>query len=491
MPIFVSWLKVAGVKMTDKMRAPRMKPVRSFYDKYMFAIVFILGAAGMISLKMFQAPQIYVTAFPVVLMLIYAITLVKVRERQLSEDQAGDNLYYLGFLYTLVSLAYALYNFTSSTEQSVTTGNIDPIINSFGIALTTTIVGVMLRIFFNQMRHDIVDVEAEARMELANAATRLRTELDQITLDMNHFGRVTKQSIAEGLQAVSQEASEAMSQSAAKFGEVAEMLGARMSKTLDSFAQNTEQLNSTSRDMVTAVETLLERVENIEAPTDLITTKIAPAMDAIKEAGEAINKRASRDGKVLARLTTAIENALASSTLLEQNVSALNAVAVQAQENMMTLNKSADLGNNILTSITKTVAEAQNLTQEHAKALHEVKQSLSNTATALSSLVSSWQSEVDSAIALIAQKGSDAQKTIGQSLNELKNQEISAIQELATSADAILATIRRHSAELDQELEKSRKSTIQVHAGLNDIIDEISTRLQSETVAEQAQKTGI
>ncbi|MBD9361770.1 hypothetical protein [Methylomonas fluvii] len=474
--------------MTDKMHTPRMKPVRSFYDKYLFGLVFGIGTAGIVGLKYFQIPQIYVTAFPVALMCVYAAILFKVRERRLSEDQSGDNLYYLGFLYTLVSLSYALYNFTSSTEQSPATTSIDPIINSFGIALATTIVGLMFRIIFNQMRHDIVDVEAEARIELANAATRLRTELDQITLDMNHFGRATKQSIAEGLQAVSQEASDAMSQSATKFGEVAEMLGSRMNKTLDGFVQNTEQLNITSSGMVVAIESLLKRVENIEAPTDLITTKIAPAMEAIKEAGEAINKRASGDGKVLARLTTAIENAVASSSLLEQNVSALNAVAVQAQENMVTLNKSADIGNSILSSISQTVAEAQKLTQEHVNALHEVKQSLGGTSTVMSSLIASWQAEVDAAIVLISQKGSEAKNNIEQSINDLKGQEIRAIQEMASSAETILETVRKHSDELDKELEKSRKSTIQVHAGLNEIIDEISARLQSETVSRQAQK---
>lgn len=477
--------------MTSNLRVSRVKPIVSFYDKYMFGIVFIIGAAGIVGLKFYQIPQLYVTTFPVAIMLLYAALLAKVRERRLSEDQSGDNLYYLGFLYTLVSLSYALYNFTSSSEQSSATANIDPIINSFGIALATTIMGLMLRIIFNQMRHDIVDVEAEARMELANAASRLRTELDQITLDMNHFSRATKQSISDGLQAVSQEASDTMSASASKFGVVAEMLGTRMSKTLDSFAQNTEQLNTTSSGMVVAIESLLMRVENIEAPTDLITTKIAPAMDAIKEAGEAINKRASGDGKVLARLTTAIENALAGSSLLEQNVSALNAVAVQAQENMVTLNKSADMGSSILSSISQTVSEAQKLTQEHVKAINEIKQSLGDNSTTMSSLIASWQSEADAAIALISQKGLEAKNNIEQSITDLKGQEMQAIQGMASSAEVILEMVRKHSAELDKELEKSRKSTIQVHAGLNDIIDEIATRLQSETVSEQAKKIGF
>jgi chromosome segregation ATPase len=222
---------------------------------------------------------------------------------------------------------------------------------------------------------------------------------------------------------------------------------------------------------VAAIESLLKRVENIEAPTDLITTRIAPAMDAIKEAGEAINKRASGDGKVLARLTTAIENALASSSLLEQNVSALNAVAVQAQENMLTLNKSADMGNSVLSSISQTVVEAQKLTQEHVKSLHEVKQSLGGTSTAMSSLIASWQSEADAAIALISQKGSEAKNNIQQSINDLKGQEIRTIQELASSAETILETVRKHSTELDKELEKIAKTLKKNKSSYDEVVE--------------------
>ena len=464
--------------MTSKMGVPRINPVNSFYDKYMFIIVFIMGSIGMIALKTFQIPQLYVTIWPVFLMITYAFFLAHVQQPTLGENQSGDNLYYLGFLYTLVSLSYALYNFSSSSELSSNATSIDPIINSFGIALATTIVGIMLRIFFNQMRHDIVDVEIEARIELSNAATRLRTELDQITLDMNHFGRASKQSIAESLQTISKEATDAISQSARTFDGVAKNLGVRIDETLNDFAVNVKKLNSTSGDMVNAIETLLQRVENIEAPSNLITTKIAPAMEAIKEAGEAINKRASGDGKVLARLTATIENALASSSLLDKNVSELNAVAVKAQENMIALNKSTEISSDIYSTIQNTVTEAQRLTQEHAQTIAAINQSLSGTASALSSLVSSWQAEVDAAITHITEKTSIAKKAIGQSSNDIRDQEILAMKELAASAETIFDTIRNYSAELEKELAKSRKSTTQIHTGLNEIIDEISTRLQ-------------
>ena len=39
----------------------------------------------------------------------YALLALVTKRYRLREDKVGDNIYYLGFLFTLVSLAYALH----------------------------------------------------------------------------------------------------------------------------------------------------------------------------------------------------------------------------------------------------------------------------------------------------------------------------------------------------------------------------------------------
>jgi hypothetical protein len=96
-------------------------------------------------------------------------------------DQAGDNLYYLGFTYTLCSLSITLYRFHSKEDA------VDYIVSNFGIALATTIVGVVLRVWLHQMREDPLELEREARIEITDAVGRLRTEIDQAVREFNHF----------------------------------------------------------------------------------------------------------------------------------------------------------------------------------------------------------------------------------------------------------------------------------------------------------------
>ena len=48
------------------------------------------------------------------------------------EDRLGDDLYYLGLTYTLVSVAHALWAFTGVLD-------VDKLVSDFGVALLTTL----------------------------------------------------------------------------------------------------------------------------------------------------------------------------------------------------------------------------------------------------------------------------------------------------------------------------------------------------------------
>ncbi len=117
---------------------------------------------------------------------------------RLRDDQAGDNIYYMGFLYTLTSLAAALYQFNAS-------GDSEYIVQNFGVAIASTIAGILFRVMWNQMRRDPAEVERNARVELAEASRRVRVELDQTVLEFNGFRRGLQQSLREGFDEISRQ----------------------------------------------------------------------------------------------------------------------------------------------------------------------------------------------------------------------------------------------------------------------------------------------
>ena len=154
------------------------------------AVVFLVfvaaGCAYIVLAKLAGIGPFYVTFVPVGTMLAYALLIYSARGLRLRDDQSGDNLYYMGFLFTLTSLGVSLYQFTAARAA-------EEIVQNFGIAIGSTIAGIGLRVIFNQMRRDPVEVERMMRLELAEAARRVRRELDSTVVEFGHYRRSAQQ----------------------------------------------------------------------------------------------------------------------------------------------------------------------------------------------------------------------------------------------------------------------------------------------------------
>jgi hypothetical protein len=125
------------------------------------------------------------------LMATYAFFIIFVPATKLRLDVAGDNMYYLGFLYTLSSLAVA-----------ITVSEADQVLGNFGVAITSTILGIAARVAFNQMRSDPHEIEAASRVELSEATRRVTDELGETVLQLTKFRTLSMQVMAEGYEDV-------------------------------------------------------------------------------------------------------------------------------------------------------------------------------------------------------------------------------------------------------------------------------------------------
>ena len=112
--------------------------------KYLFLIALILGV-GFIFMGGFTNKPYLSVALTVMAMISYFLIGQKIVERELlTNEQFADSNYYLGFLFTLVSLATSLYILSSGDMEG---GLLTNLIGQFGISISTTIVGLSLRIY--------------------------------------------------------------------------------------------------------------------------------------------------------------------------------------------------------------------------------------------------------------------------------------------------------------------------------------------------------
>ena len=112
--------------------------------KYLFLVALVLGVV-FILLGGFTDKTYLSVILTISVMIAYFLVGQKIVERELlTNEQFADSNYYLGFLFTLISLASSLYILSNGSMEG---GLLTRLIGQFGISISTTIVGLSLRIY--------------------------------------------------------------------------------------------------------------------------------------------------------------------------------------------------------------------------------------------------------------------------------------------------------------------------------------------------------
>lgn len=164
------------------------------FDRWLLALAFLAGAGGTVALKVAQVPNWIPAAFAGGIILAYAASVWTIRTARLEPEQIGDNAYYLGFILTLCSLAYTLWSLGTVEAE---TAFVAEVVAGFGVALTSTVVGVAVRVFLMQFRVDIVAREREAQLALSDGMAAFRSEIADAIRGTRYLGVEIRQTLAQ------------------------------------------------------------------------------------------------------------------------------------------------------------------------------------------------------------------------------------------------------------------------------------------------------
>ncbi len=163
-------------------------------DKVALVVAFLAGAVGAWFIKLLGYGPFWAAGWTVGAMLLYVLAVTLLGRLKIEPEAIGDNCYYLGFLLTLASLSVTLYQLSQGEDQIELMRSI---ISGFGIALVSTILGILLRVIFIQLRPDIVARDRQTRIELQQAARDLRLELASSVAAIKEFSTEAIQVAAE------------------------------------------------------------------------------------------------------------------------------------------------------------------------------------------------------------------------------------------------------------------------------------------------------
>lgn len=401
---------------------------RGWIDRWGFLTFAFGGAAGILIAKVAGATAIPVAAGAAIAMVAYAFVIQTTGTGRLRGDQAGDNCYYLGLIYTLVSLAFAIFFFDPATTATT-------VVQGFGIALATTIMGLVLRVFFNQSRVDLVETEDTARIELAEAAGRLKAELQAITVSMGDFGRETRQALQElrseviaALSEVQQEASQAISTTSTSASEAIGRISEEATHAITDSAKET-----------------IARARNMATATDKVVASLQRHAESMAGVGEA-------------------------SAVMGASISALQVAADKTQENLGQLVTSAgqlaavqadllETGKGLRSSVTDVSQHVRDFDASLTSRLDEIKATPADMAQRTAEMLARAAALIEERFKAIA----DGQQAL--------------VDELVRLTEGGVTTLGNHNAALERELDRSRDNVAKVHASLVEMTGTLVNRV--------------
>jgi hypothetical protein len=387
---------------------------RGLFDRFGFLTFAVAGSAAILLTKALDLPAVPIAVGAALIMAAYAVVVYYAGTGRLRGDQAGDNCYYLGLVFTLISLSYAIFTFDPANTATT-------IIQGFGIALLTTVLGLILRVFFNQTRVDLVETEDTARIELADAAGRLKAELSASVVSMNDFSRQTRQSLEELRDGILASLAEA---------------GAAANRTISE--QGTEA-SSRSKRLSTA------------------TDKVVAGMEKHADALAGIEKSTSGMATILAALEAAAEATRSSMTGLVTHAAELGALGSGMQSTGRDLQMAST---EMLQSVRSFDSTAAHLDQVILNRLEEVR-------AVPQEIVGKAGEDLENAVAAMRR-----------SLEAFAEFQAELANNLASQAREGLEVVDRHNAALESELAKSRGYVAKVHNSLVDMTAELAAETE-------------
>ena len=384
-------------------------------DLYAYMVATITGSLLIWISKYADAPTLILILIPILVIGAYVGVCFLIPRLELRRDQLGDNVYYLGFILTLVSLTATLVRFSENSSDT-------EIISNFGLALVATIVGIVGRTWLNQMRRDPLSIEKESRLELAKASSQLRAQVMSSVEDFASLHRQMKQVQEEAMVDV-KDAYRTMGQG----------LSEAVVESVQEFSTGVTQLNSSLDAHNFAMNRSIEKLSDVSnklSDLDLDPTKIVSLSESLSRFADGVQEQIQEVSQQLIETNSRVTGVAAS---FDQSLSSLNQSIDSFGDKLNTLGTSAeDVAPRIaeMERVTETLANIQRESALTGESLQKFNNTLTEMSDGLTLYGESDMNldDLSSQLSHLATVSSELIEKIGQNLSD---------------ADSVLAAIKQ------------------------------------------------
>jgi hypothetical protein len=279
--------------------------IRGSLDWILFVAFLVPGFLLIFFLKQFGVDAIVVAGIAAGSIVVYGVLAYFLPSVRVRPDRLGDNVYYMGFVFTLASMSAAILDLQSGA-------NITALIGGFGIALFSTIVGVAGRVLLLQMRTEVEDIEELVRRDLIDQAGKLRGQLSAAVHDLEIFRLGVQHSLEQRLNEAFAAHEASLEQQLRKLDSLTEEVTENIQKSFRANETSSANLREAATESADALRALVKRFGQINPASDLIDKKLAGTMARVE--------------KVIAEFERAATSAAERQRTLDEAAAGLNAI---------------------------------------------------------------------------------------------------------------------------------------------------------------------
>ena len=332
---------------------------RETIDAGLLIVAFFVGFSTSITLKKIgEFPDWLPAVTSGIVIIAYVIIAHLSKRARLDPGQIGDNAYYLGFVLTLASLAFTLYELAGSEIKD--SNILDDVIAGFRIALSSTIVGVLARVALLQYRVDLVANEREIKLKLNDAMRRFHVEVEDMVRGTKYLGIEIRQSLDEY-----------HNQKMEKYGQSVDMLVGNLSsghkEVLDGIIQQTKDANnelvSNTRSSISNVEkAVIETLDTVSAHMKETNVSIN---EGIHSTADILKRNLQETSELMSGTLNKLQAELRNSTseisrIQKENMKREANLIGEAETSMRSIGSFAENARNTISDAEKAILETLN-----------------------------------------------------------------------------------------------------------------------------------
>lgn len=436
---------------------------------------------------------------PITVMLAYWAVGYRVRalyDVKLTLAKFADSIYYLGFLFTVVSIIICLFDIQSIGD------NLSNMATRFGAAMVSTAIGMVARTLHVGFRPDQEDAVRSVEERAISASEQLAFMFDETREKLTRFRdevvAISKETTAGAKEQIEEIQKHSIAAMDTYFANATQRSNEAFDAMLKDAKSASDDLLVTINGLADKSENTLERMEShaldfgnlatrrLEQtlfPDDLFANKLQPAIDALSQTTEGVNESISTladDVKTAARTVgTAIRGLNTKTQTLEETLQSVSGIVDSQQRLMDAMNSH---GTTMIEGVDRvqkefldTLDDYQKDFQEEIKSNREVVEKVVDRLQALHQYI-----EADDTKASLSNEIIEAFRTVGeisQQANEAFSESIKTT--LTPLIQSIASNNEIHSA-LAAQVVQGNASLETAHSNLDELVRKIDQINQIE-----------